>query len=155
MCKTATNYIKKAILIFIFVGFFLSVGFGQTNDSPQINSNQVGLYNSYLLSSISDENQSGTEIKPSLAFKTKERKWGAVNLPLSLTVDDFEPWESQKHFWVGAGEIALLEFIPWALARWIRHWEDPKDNWAKVTPDTWWRNLSHGWEYDGRAGAIR
>ena len=149
MCKTATNYIKKAILIFIFAGFFLSVGFGQTNNFSKMNSNQIGLYNSYLLSSISDGKQSSNEIKASLAFKTNVQKWGAVNLPLSLTVDDFEPWESEKHFWVGVGEIALLEFIPWALARWIRHWEDPADNWAKVTPDTWWRNLSKGFEYDG------
>jgi len=63
----------------------------------------------------------------------------------------YKSWESEKHFWVGAGEIAILEFIPWALARWIRHWEDPADNWAKVSSETWWRNISHGWEYDGDA----
>ena len=59
------------------------------------------------------------------------------------------PWEAKKRFWVAAGEVGILLFIPWALARWVRSWEDPADNWAKVTPDTWWRNLSMGWEYDG------
>jgi hypothetical protein len=64
---------------------------------------------------------------------------------------DYMPWESNKHFWVAVGEIAILEFIPWALARWGRDWEDPADNWAKVSSETWWKNISHGWEYDGDA----
>ncbi|MDZ7624395.1 MAG: hypothetical protein U5J96_08140 [Ignavibacteriaceae bacterium] len=63
--------------------------------------------------------------------------------------DDFKPWESEKHFWIGVGEIAILEFIPWALAKWIRTWEDPADNWANVSSETWWRNLQSGFEYDG------
>jgi hypothetical protein len=46
-------------------------------------------------------------------------------------------------------EAAILEFIPWALAKWIRHWDDPADNWANVSSDTWWSNLNKGWEYDG------
>jgi hypothetical protein len=68
---------------------------------------------------------------------------------INLYPDEFQPWESKKHFWVGVGEIALLEFLPWAMARWVRDWENPEDNWAKVTPDSWWSNLSKGWEYDG------
>ncbi|MGB2959197.1 MAG: DUF3943 domain-containing protein [Bacteroidota bacterium] len=61
----------------------------------------------------------------------------------------YTPWESKKRFWVAAGEVGILLFIPWAMARWVRTWEDPADNWAKVTPDTWWNNISMGWEYDG------
>ena len=74
---------------------------------------------------------------------------GAVSSYFTPTDEPYVPWEARKHFWVGAGEIAVLEFIPWALARWIRPWEDPADNWAKVSPETWWRNISMGWEYDG------
>ncbi|MEJ2195346.1 MAG: DUF3943 domain-containing protein [Ignavibacteriaceae bacterium] len=59
------------------------------------------------------------------------------------------PHDATKHFWLGVGEIAILEFIPWSLARWIRHWDDPADNWAKVSSKTWWQNISQGWEYDG------
>lgn len=147
--NSATYYFKIASLIFICTGLFLSIGYGQTNDLPKINSNLVALNNNYLLSSISDGQQSGTENKASQAFKANVQKWGTVNLPVSVTDDGFEPWESKKHFWVGVSEIALLEFIPWVLARYIRHWEDPADNWAKVTPETWWRNISYGWEYDG------
>lgn len=62
---------------------------------------------------------------------------------------EFEPWESKKHFWVGVGEIAILEFLPWAMAKWVRNWEDPADNWANVSSESWFRNLSNGWEYDG------
>jgi hypothetical protein len=61
----------------------------------------------------------------------------------------YVPHEATRHFGLAVGEVAILEFIPWALARWIREWEDPADNWAKVSSDTWWNNLSKGWEYDG------
>jgi hypothetical protein len=61
----------------------------------------------------------------------------------------YVPHEADEHFWIAAGEIALLEFIPWALAKWIREWEDPAKNWANVSSDTWWNNLNKGWEYDG------
>ena len=61
----------------------------------------------------------------------------------------YVPHDATKHFWLGVGEIAILEFIPWSLARWIRHWDDPADNWAKVSSKTWWQNISQGWEYDG------
>ncbi|MBK9099250.1 MAG: DUF3943 domain-containing protein [bacterium] len=76
-------------------------------------------------------------------------KWGSVNLPNNLNNGDFIPWESEKHFWVGVGEVAILEFIPWALAKWFRTWEDPEDNWANVSSKTWWSNLQNGFEYDG------
>lgn len=61
---------------------------------------------------------------------------------------DYRPWDDSKHLAWGVTELAILEFIPWALAFWIRDFEDPSDNWAKVTPDTWWNNISKGWEYD-------
>jgi len=65
--------------------------------------------------------------------------------------DDYIPWDSTKHFWIGTGELAITLFIPWAAAKWVRDWEHPEDNWANVTADTWWDNISHGWEYDGDA----
>lgn len=58
-------------------------------------------------------------------------------------------WEDKRKFWFAVLELGVVEFIPWALARWIRHWEDPEDNWARITPETMWRNLKEGWEYDG------
>ena len=79
----------------------------------------------------------------------RQNKWGSVNLPSNLNSGDFKPWESEKHFLVGVGEIAILEFIPWAMAKWFRTWEDPADNWANVSSKSWWSNLQSGFEYDG------
>ena len=143
--------ISKIILIHLFVfSLFNSNGFSQNKEAGQSNPYQIGLYSNYLLSSNSQFKLSGLESIRSLAYKENfNNKWGIINSPPELMDDNFTPWESEKHFWVGAGEIAILEFIPWALARWIRHWEDPADNWAKVSSASWWRNISHGWEYDG------
>ena len=143
--------ISKIIFIPSLVfSLFISTGYCQLNEVDQLTLNQIRLYNKYLLASNSQLSFSGSETTTSLAYKENlNNKWGKVNIPESVLGDDFKPWESEKHFWIGAGEIAILEFIPWALARWIRHWEDPADNWAKVSSESWWRNLSSGWEYDG------
>lgn len=61
------------------------------------------------------------------------------------------PWESEEHFWIAFTELVTIEFVPWALARWGREWENPEDNWANVSTETWWRNITYGWEYDGDA----
>jgi hypothetical protein len=58
---------------------------------------------------------------------------------------------SSRRFWIAAGELAIVQFIPFALAKWGRTWENPADNWANVSTETWWRNISYGWEYDGDA----
>ncbi|MCW8804487.1 MAG: DUF3943 domain-containing protein [Ignavibacteriaceae bacterium] len=73
-----------------------------------------------------------------------------VNYPDSIDLD-YISWEADEHFWVALSELAIIEFIPWALARWGREWEDPDDNWANVSAETWWRNITYGWEYDGDA----
>ena len=63
----------------------------------------------------------------------------------------YKSWESKSHFWVAAAELAIVQFIPWAMAKWGRKWDDPEDNWANVSPETWWDNIKYGWEYDGDA----
>jgi len=60
-------------------------------------------------------------------------------------------WETGRSFWIATSELAAVQFIPFALAKWGRKWENPEDNWANVSPETWWRNISQGWEYDGDA----
>ena len=60
-------------------------------------------------------------------------------------------WESKPSLWIAASELAAVQFIPFALAKWGRKWENPEDNWANVSLETWWRNISQGWEYDGDA----
>lgn len=78
-----------------------------------------------------------------------------TNAGYSLSRDSidfkYKPWESKSHFWIAAAELAVVQFIPWAMAKWGRKWDDPNDNWANVSPETWWDNIKYGWEYDGDA----
>jgi hypothetical protein len=64
---------------------------------------------------------------------------------------DYVPWEAERHFLIAVGELAIVQFIPFAMAKWGRTWDNPEDNWANVSSETWWRNISYGWEYDGDA----
>jgi len=64
---------------------------------------------------------------------------------------NYVKWESERRFWIAAAEFATVQFIPFALAKWGRTWDNPEDNWANVSLETWWRNISYGWEYDGDA----
>ena len=64
---------------------------------------------------------------------------------------NYVTWESERRFWIAAAEFVTVQFIPFALAKWGRTWDNPEDNWANVSLETWWRNISYGWEYDGDA----
>jgi len=135
--------------IFVFT-MFISNSLPQINEDAPSTSIQVGLYNEYLLSSNSQLALSNMKSLRSLAYKEKfNNNWGKVNIPESVSGDEFKPWESEKHFGTAVWELAIVELIPWILARYIRHWEDPSDNWAKVGFQSWWGNINNGWEYDG------
>ncbi|MCU0414967.1 MAG: DUF3943 domain-containing protein [Ignavibacteriaceae bacterium] len=146
------KYLSKTILLLISILSLLltTISFAQNSSFGITDKDYTELENSLYLSKYHLNNSSNPVYRNSLAFKNQlNQKWGSVNLPPELINDDFKPWESEKHFWIGAGEVAILEFIPWALAKWFRTWEDPAKNWANVSSETWWRNLSSGWEYDG------
>jgi len=66
----------------------------------------------------------------------------------SALSDDYISWDSEKHFGIAVGELALVELVPWVLSRYLVEWEDPADNWAVVGSNAWWDNLNEGWEYD-------
>ena len=150
MNNSTKFFFHKISISLILIGLLTSNEFAQSNRSPQINSSQNIFYNKFLLASVSGINNNEPNIQRGLAFQFKTNdNWGKVNRPETLSSDDFKPWESEKHLWVGVTEIAILEFIPWALAKWIRTWEDPAKNWANVSSETWWRNISDGFEYDG------
>ena len=151
MKKSSTTFFIKSLFLLILVCFFTPTSFSQPLKHNKLNADFSELNYGLNIPHLERSQYSLNKIEKSLAFKSNESKWGKVNLPESILNDDFEPWESKKHFWFGAMEIAILEFIPWALARWIRKWENPEDNWARVTLDTWWQNISKGWEYDGDA----
>lgn len=146
------KYLSKTILLFISISslFLTTISFAQNSSFDITDKDYIELESSSYLSQYRLNNNLNLGYQNSLAFKNQlNQKWGSVNLPLELLNDDFKPWESEKHFWIGVGEVAILEFIPWALAKWFRTWEDPADNWANVSSKTWWSNLQNGFEYDG------
>jgi Domain of unknown function (DUF3943) len=152
MIKIFTNFSVKLLIALSLLTPLLNSQ-TQSTDNSEPNSdkfnNQIFLALSNANSSLNDldlKNKKGMSLAIDYnRFKTQKR----LSSFLDSIDNKFKPWESEKHFWLGVGEVAILEFIPWALARWIRNWEDPADNWAKVSKETWWRNISHGWEYDG------
>ena len=143
--------IKKLVsFLLITIIFPICSLFAQNREPLTNDSEMLGNTTSFYISKYQLNNSHTTGFQNSLAFKQDlSQKWGSVDLPPKLINDDFKPWESEKHFWVGVGEIAILEFIPWALAKWFRTWEDPADNWANVSSKSWWSNLQKGFEYDG------
>ena len=51
-----------------------------------------------------------------------------------------------KRFWRGAGELMLVQLIPWSINRFKRDAE-----WAHVSPRTWLTNLENPWKWDNNA----
>ncbi|HEY7194708.1 MAG TPA: DUF3943 domain-containing protein [Gemmatimonadales bacterium] len=54
---------------------------------------------------------------------------------------DCEP--RPKHFWRASGELFVVWWIPWAVNYYIRDAE-----FAKVTPKSWWDNITGDWVWD-------
>ena len=145
-------YFSKTLFFSILFStlFLTTISFAQNSSFDISDNDYTQLESSFYPSQYHLNNNPNSGYQNSLAFKNQlNQKWGSVNLPAELLNDDFKPWESEKHFAIGVGEVAILEFIPWALAKWFRTWEDPADNWANVSSKTWWSNLQNGFEYDG------
>lgn len=60
----------------------------------------------------------------------------------------YKPWTSTKHFGHAIGELGIVQIIPWTFTRYLTHFDNPGDNWAKVGFKSWGKNISSGWEYD-------
>jgi hypothetical protein len=58
----------------------------------------------------------------------------------SLACPDCNP---PKRFWAGAGELMLVQAIPWSVTRFIRDGE-----WARIGPESWITNLKFAWQWD-------
>ncbi|MFZ2323020.1 MAG: hypothetical protein WAV89_04905 [Ignavibacteriaceae bacterium] len=69
------------------------------------------------------------ELKNSLKRNFSDKKFmGVFNSNIGKyipSINNYSDWELRKHFAVSAGELAVVEFIPWAIAKWIRKWNDP------------------------------
>jgi len=48
-----------------------------------------------------------------------------------------------KRFWLGAADVMLAQFVPWAGNYFIS-----KQAWAEIGPQTWRNNLTYPWQWD-------
>jgi hypothetical protein len=117
-----------------------------------------GSFNNQIFPALSNSNSSVKQLilnnKKGISLAIDPYKQANLTKYISSgdSIDyNYVTWESERRFWIAAGELAIVQFIPFALAKWGRKWEDPADNWANVSTETWWRNISYGWEYDGDA----
>jgi hypothetical protein len=69
--------------------------------------------------------------------------FGTIAAGDTLPCPDCHP---PKHFWAGAGELMLVQLLPWSLNSLIRNKE-----WAKIGPDSWEENLENPWVWDNNA----
>ncbi|MGB5847784.1 MAG: DUF3943 domain-containing protein, partial [Ignavibacteriaceae bacterium] len=156
--KLTVKPLVQIVFIFLFIPLlFTSLSKAQSNGIDDGGKKSTKFDNQIFLA-ISNANSSLGELDfnnrsgMSLAIDYNKFK---LNQKLFVTQnsfdDDYVPHEATKHFWLAVGELAIVEFIPWAAAKWVRDWEHPEDNWANVTADSWWNNISKGWEYDGDA----
>ncbi len=139
---------KHFTLYIMFLFFSITVLKAQTQNVDYLKTTKSA-YTKTTLSLLFKNNSSFNK-----GFINKERV--SLNNNLIFLIDDsidhdYKTWESRRSFWFAASELAIVQFIPFALAKWGRKWENPEDNWANVSPKTWWRNISKGWEYDGDA----
>ena len=148
----------QIVLILLFIPLlFTSLSKAQTN-SVDDTEQESTIFDNQIFLAISSANNSLGELDfnnrtgMSLAIDYNKLKFNQkLHTRQNSFDDDYVPHEATKHFWLAVGELAIVEFIPWAFAKWVRTWEDPADNWANVTSDSWWNNISKGWEYDGDA----
>ncbi len=154
---TIKRLIKVILNLSLILLLFTSLSKAQSNsmeDEEQESTkfdNQIFLALSNAGSSLNEldfNNRTGMSLAIDYnKYKLSQKLYGMQN----SFDDDYVPHEATKHFWLAVGELAIVEFIPWAAAKWVRTWEDPADNWANVTAESWWNNISKGWEYDGDA----
>ena len=104
----------------------------------QLNLNDKRSFKSYSLLDQSSDRENHFDFNNDISARIKSGK-------------DYKPWGSKKHFFVGATEIALLEFIPFAFSAYFKDWSkvEGERDWTKISWKTAYHNLSHGWIYDG------
>jgi hypothetical protein len=57
--------------------------------------------------------------------------------------EDPETAPPRRHFWLALGEVTAVNTAVWSV-----DWFLMKRDWAEVSPEVWWRNLTGGFEWD-------
>ncbi|HEV7367131.1 MAG TPA: DUF3943 domain-containing protein [Gemmatimonadales bacterium] len=85
--------------------------------------------------------------------QARQPEWASLSLPgdtlvpasattsvLEQACPDCNP---PKRFWAGAGELMVVQFIPWAFTKYVT-----KGEWSNISPRTWADNLKFPWQWD-------
>jgi len=48
-----------------------------------------------------------------------------------------------RRFWLGVGDLMVSQFVPFLVSNYIT-----REEWARVSPQTWANNLSYPWQWD-------
>ena len=85
--------------------------------------------------------------------QARQPEWASLSLPsdtlvpasptpsvLELPCPDCNP---PKRFWAGAGELMIVQFIPWGFTKWVTEGE-----WSNISFRTWSDNLKFPWQWD-------
>jgi hypothetical protein len=81
------------------------------------------------------------EIQPPLPELTPALELSSTPTPGdTLACPDCHP---PKRFWAAAGELMLVQAIPWAFTHYVREGE-----WSNISPSTWITNLKYPWQWD-------
>ncbi len=148
-----SNYLK---IIFFSLIYFQTV-IPQTSFRLSLtennNSNRLDNYLSREEPYLSNHSEFNINNAGSIgSFLTKRKTCIIQEKQLQDTLDlSYIPWVANEHLGVAATELAFIQFLPWAMAKWVREWENPEENWANVSGRSWWNNIRSGWEYDGDA----
>ena len=85
--------------------------------------------------------------------QARQPEWASLSLP-SDTLVPASPTPSvleqpcpdcnpPKRFWAGAGELMIVQFIPWGFTKWVTEGE-----WSNISFRTWSDNLKFPWQWD-------
>ncbi|MCW8961607.1 MAG: hypothetical protein OQK29_08585, partial [Ignavibacteriaceae bacterium] len=114
-------FFKPFLISFFYLTILLIVIFSNSTLYSQTTNYRYSVYKSNPLhNSFSEYNTTAGNsfLKDSMDFK-------------------YKPWESRSHFWIAVAELAVVEFIPWAMAKWGTKWDNPEENWANVSIKSW------------------
>ncbi|HRB00467.1 MAG TPA: DUF3943 domain-containing protein [Ignavibacteria bacterium] len=129
---------------------FLKLNSGKSKEFSSSSFSKITRSNGFSLSKEFDNTTPGKNDFKSLSDVSTGLSKGKVDISKYFP-PDYKPWESEKHFWWGAGEGVLLNiFIPWAMARYGRTWDSTsEERWPFIGFQSIWNNLNNGWNYDG------
>ncbi|GAG90559.1 unnamed protein product, partial [marine sediment metagenome] len=126
---TVKQLVQIVLILVIIPLLFTSLSKAQSN-SMEDEKQESTKFDNQIFLALSSANNSLDELdfnnrnRMSLAIDYNKYKLNHNLYGMQSSFDDdYVPHEATKHFWLAVGELAIVEFIPWAFAKWVRTWE--------------------------------